>query len=87
MGSEMCIRDRGLGVQSLQALRRFCTEDLTMADPLDKATSQAPATLGEGCLSRYDPDDMGPETGTDFPDAAQLWEELHKPNADKSKPA
>jgi hypothetical protein len=47
-----------------------------MTDPLDKATSKAPATLGEGCLSRYDPDDMGPETGTEFPDAAQLWEEL-----------
>lgn len=47
-----------------------------MTDPLDKATSRAPATLGEGCLSRYDPDDMGPETGTEFPDAAQLWEEL-----------
>lgn len=48
-----------------------------MADPLDKATSKAPATLGEGCLSRYDPDDMGPETGTEFPGAAQLWEELN----------
>lgn len=48
-----------------------------MADPLDKATSKAPATLGEGCLSRYDPDDLGPEDGTEFPGAAQLWEELN----------
>ena len=34
-----------------------------MADPLDKATCRAPATLGEGCLSRYDPDEMSPEDG------------------------
>ncbi len=38
-----------------------------MSDPLDKATSKAPATLGEGCLSRYDPDDLSPEDGTEFP--------------------
>ncbi|MBV7573034.1 hypothetical protein KW846_10070 [Pseudomonas sp. PDM32] len=49
-----------------------------MADPLDKATSKAPATLGEGCLSRYDPDDMGPEDGTEFPGAAELWEQLQQ---------
>lgn len=48
-----------------------------MADPLDKATSKAPATVGEGCLSRYDPDDMGPDDGTEFPEAAQLWAELN----------
>ncbi|MFI8396223.1 hypothetical protein CXF97_02080 [Pseudomonas sp. Choline-02u-1] len=52
-----------------------------MSDPLDKATSKAPATLGEGCLSRYDPDDMGPEDGTEFPGAAALWEQL-KPESD-----
>ncbi|MBM1184285.1 hypothetical protein [Pseudomonas lundensis] len=44
-----------------------------MTDPLDKATSSAPATLGEGCLSRYDPQALGPEDGTEFPDAARLW--------------
>lgn len=38
-----------------------------MTDPLDKATSQAPAVLGEGCLSRYDPDELDAEDGTDFP--------------------
>lgn len=46
-----------------------------MTDPLDKATSSAPATLGEGCLSRYDPDALGAEDGTDFPGAAELWEQ------------
>ena len=45
-----------------------------MSDPLDKATSKAPATLGEGCLSRYDPDDLSSEDGTEFPGAAELWQ-------------
>ena len=49
-----------------------------MTDPLDKATSSAPATLGEGCLSRYDPHALSPEDGTDFPDAARLWDELQQ---------
>ena len=49
-----------------------------MSDPLDKATSRAPATLGEGCLSRYDPDALDAEDGTDFPGAAQLWEQLQE---------
>ena len=48
-----------------------------MADPLDKATSKAPATLGEGCLSRYDPDDLSAEDGTEFPGAVELWEQLN----------
>lgn len=47
-----------------------------MTDPLDKATSKAPPTLGEGCLSRYDPDALSPEDGTEFEGAAQLWEQL-----------
>ncbi|MCQ3000025.1 hypothetical protein NLO98_09685 [Pseudomonas syringae] len=44
-----------------------------MTDPLDKATSTAPPTLGEGCLSRYDPDALTPEDGADFDGAAELW--------------
>ena len=54
-----------------------------MADPLDKATSKAPATLGEGCLSRYDPDEMSSENGTAFPGAAELWEQLQEETGDK----
>lgn len=54
-----------------------------MTDPLDKATSKAPATLGEGCLSRYDPEDMSPEDGTEFPGAADLWEQV-KPQSDEA---
>ncbi|MQQ36180.1 hypothetical protein GE543_18055 [Pseudomonas sp. SZ57] len=45
-----------------------------MTDPLDKATSTAPATLGEGCLSRYDPAELTAENGTDFDGAAALWQ-------------
>ncbi|MDR6958973.1 hypothetical protein J2W43_002960 [Pseudomonas brassicacearum] len=56
-----------------------------MTDPLDKATSRAPATLGEGCLSRYDPDALGPEDGTEFPDAVQLWEQLHPQDEPEQK--
>jgi hypothetical protein len=48
-----------------------------MTDPLDKAISKAPPTLGEGCLSRYDPDALSAEDGTDFEGAAQLWEQLN----------
>ncbi|EPM89858.1 hypothetical protein A249_25673, partial [Pseudomonas syringae pv. actinidiae ICMP 18804] len=44
-----------------------------MTDPVDKATSTAPATLGEGCLSRYDPAALTPENGADFDGAAALW--------------
>ncbi|MBI6853043.1 hypothetical protein AAIM60_24260 [Pseudomonas lijiangensis] len=49
-----------------------------MTDPLDKATSTAPPTLGEGCLSRYDPDELTPENGADFRDAARLWRQLQE---------
>jgi hypothetical protein len=58
-----------------------------MSDPLDKATSRAPATLGEGCLSRFDPQEMGPEDGTEFPGAAELWEQLQQEPDEESKPA
>ncbi|KAF1030154.1 MAG: hypothetical protein GAK37_01472 [Pseudomonas sp.] len=49
-----------------------------MSDPLDKATSKAPATLGEGCLSRYDPDELSSENGTEFPGAAELWKQVQE---------
>lgn len=56
-----------------------------MNDPLDKATSKTPPTLGEGCLSRYDPDALSPEDGTDFEGAAQLWEQV-KPEGTDEEP-
>lgn len=59
-----------------------------MTDPLDKATSTAPPTLGEGCLSRYDPDALSPEDGADFEGAAELWRktQLEKDLPEDDKP-
>jgi len=47
-----------------------------VSDPLDRATSKAPPTVGEGCVRRYDPEALGSEDGTEFPDAQALWERL-----------
>ena len=58
-----------------------------MSDPLDKATSRAPATLGEGCLSRYGPEALSGEDGTDFPDAARLWEQLQQASSNRLEAA
>lgn len=62
-------------------------KDSQMTDPLDKATSTAPPTLGEGCLSRYDPDALCAEDGADFDGAAELWRatELEKAQQQKDK--
>lgn len=49
-----------------------------MSDPLDKATSSAPPTLGEGCVRRYDPQALSEEDGTEFPGAAELWQQLQE---------
>lgn len=58
-----------------------------MIDPLDKATSTPPPTLGEGCTSRYDPNALSPEDGTEFADARALWLTLHPQTlADPEKP-
>jgi len=61
---------------------------IAMTDPLDKATSTAPPTLGEGCLSRYDPDALSPEDGADFEGAAELWRktQLEKDLPEDGKP-
>ena len=49
-----------------------------MHDPLDRATSQPPPTLGEGCVRRYDLDTLSPESGSEFADAAELWRQLQQ---------
>lgn len=54
-----------------------------MSDPLDKATSKAPPTLGEGCVRRYDPDALSEEDGTEFAEAAELWRQLQEQTEDK----
>lgn len=54
-----------------------------MSDPLDRATSKAPPTLGEGCVRRYDPEALSSEDGTEFPDAAELWRTLQETQAEE----
>ncbi|WP_313519997.1 hypothetical protein [Pseudomonas sp.] len=58
-----------------------------MSDPLDRATSKAPPTIGEGCVRRYDPDALSSEDGTDFPDAQALWERLNEAGEGDPAPA
>jgi hypothetical protein len=60
-----------------------------MSNPLDRATSSAPQVLGEGCTQRYDPQQLTPEDGTEFAEAAKLWQSLQQPqvaNEDDSEP-
>ncbi|AYG46491.1 hypothetical protein DV532_20250 [Pseudomonas sp. Leaf58] len=52
-----------------------------MAKQRNQPTASPPATLGEGCLARYDPDALGDSDGTDFPGAAELWQHLNPPDA------
>lgn len=56
-----------------------------MNDPLDKATSKAPPTLGEGCVWRYDPDALSDEDGTEFAEAAELWRQLQERQEPKTE--
>ncbi|WP_448682804.1 hypothetical protein [Pseudomonas nicosulfuronedens] len=51
-----------------------------MSDPKNPGTATPPPTQGEGCTSRYDPDALSDEDGTEFPGAAELWDSL-KPAA------
>jgi hypothetical protein len=52
-----------------------------MTDPLERATSRPPPTLGEGCVRRYDPEAMDDSVGSDFPGAAELWQQLQSEQA------
>jgi hypothetical protein len=58
-----------------------------MQDPLDRATSQPPPTLGEGCVRRYDPDALHPQSGSEFADAAELWRTLQEQAGEPSETA
>lgn len=44
-----------------------------------QATVQPVPTLGEGCLSRFDPEALNPEQGADFSAAEQLRRQLLAP--------
>ena len=51
-----------------------------MARQRNTPTALAPPTLGEGCLARYDPEALDDTDGTDFPGAAELWQQLNPPD-------
>ncbi|MFZ6047729.1 hypothetical protein ACFW0H_16605 [Pseudomonas sp. CR3202] len=57
-----------------------------MADPRDRATSSPPPILGEGCVRRYDPDELGEDNGTEFPGAAELWRKVQEEEEKKKAP-
>jgi hypothetical protein len=59
-----------------EALTARMNRGYAMTDPLARAASRAPATLGEGCVSRYDPDALTGENGAEFAGAAELWQQL-----------
>lgn len=48
-----------------------------MPDSRRPGTASPPPTVGEGCTSRYDPQALSEEDGTEFPGAAELWVQLH----------
>ena len=52
-----------------------------MAKQRNQPTASPPPTLGEGCLARYDPEALADTDGTDFPGAAELWQQLNPPDA------
>ncbi|MBS7661853.1 hypothetical protein I0D00_07805 [Pseudomonas lalucatii] len=57
-----------------------------MKDPLARATSRPPATLGEGCVRRYDPEALDETSGCEFRGAAELWRRWQDEQARGEKP-
>ena len=47
-----------------------------MTDPMRRATASLPPTVGEGCVRRFDPEQVSEDCGAEFFGAAQLWAEL-----------
>lgn len=56
-----------------------------VADPLSRGAAAPLPTRGEGCLRRYDPDELSAEHGTEFCGAAELWRELVQDDARTQK--
>lgn len=55
--------------------------------PILQATVQPLARIGEGCLSRFDPDTLNEQQGADFSAAQQFCEQVlaeHNPAHNKS---
>ncbi len=47
-------------------------EDETAFSPLDAGSAGLPPTRGEGCLARFDPDELTDDMGVDFSSSASL---------------
>ncbi|AYN12566.1 hypothetical protein DZA28_07660 [Pseudomonas alloputida] len=52
-----------------------------MTKQRNNPVASPPPILGEGCLARYDPEALDDTDGTDFPGAAELWQQLNPPDA------
>lgn len=50
-------------------------EDDEQLDPLAESGAGLPPVLGAGCASRFDPDALDEEMGTDFATAAEWFSE------------
>jgi hypothetical protein len=47
-----------------------------MTDPMRRATASLPPTKGEGCVQRFDLEEVSDDCGAEFSGAARLWAEL-----------
>ena len=54
-------------------------------DPLAQGAARPLPTRGEGCLQRYDPDELSEQHGTDFPGASDLWRQVERDQAGQDK--
>ena len=52
-----------------------------MTKQRNNPVASPPPILGEGCLARYDPEALDDSDGTEFPGAAELWQQLNPPDA------
>lgn len=50
------------------------------SDPLARGTAGLPPRIGEGCLSRFDPDSLTDESGADFSAASGLRSACGEPS-------
>lgn len=52
---------------------------------LQRGAAGMPATLGEGCTRRFDPEQLSEAHGTEFPGAACAWQAWLAAQADTQK--
>lgn len=54
-------------------------------DPLAQGAARPLPTCGEGCLRRYDPEQLSEQHGTDFAGASELWRQVERGQAEQDK--